>query len=67
MTREDAFPCPYTWRAEPTSGNVDMRETNASGLGVAMSIEGSLGCAGEGDEVEIYTEVGGVRDPDRVD
>lgn len=42
-----------------------MRETNAGGLAVAVavSIEGSL--EDEGDEVEIYEEVGGVREPDR--
>jgi len=37
-TREDALPCSYTQRAEPTNGNVDMRETNA-GLSVAVSSE----------------------------
>ena len=40
-----------------------MRETNAGGLAVAVSIEGSL--EDEGDEMEIYEEVGGVREPDR--
>jgi len=45
-----------------------MRETNAGGLAVAVSIGGSLGSEDEGDEVEIYAEeVGGVREPDRVD
>jgi len=45
-----------------------MRETNAGGFAVAVSIGGSLGSEDEGDEVEIYAEeVGGVREPDRVD
>ena len=64
MTQEDAFPCSYTQRAEPMSGKIDMRETNAGGFAVAVSIGGSLGSEDEGDEVEIY-EVGGVREPDR--
>jgi len=55
----------HTERAEPTSGKVDMRETNAGGFAVAVSIGGSLGSEDEGDEVEIYAEeVGGVREPD---
>jgi len=64
-TREDAFSCSYTQKAEPTSGKIDMQETNAGGLAVAVSIGGSLGSEDEGDEVEIYEEVGGVREPDR--
>ena len=42
-----------------------MQETNAGGLAVAMSIEGSLGWEDEAAEVEICEEVGGVREPDR--
>jgi len=42
-----------------------MQETNAGGLAVAVSIEGSLRWEDQGAEVEIYTEIGGVREPDR--
>ena len=44
-----------------------MRETNAVGLAVAVLSEGSLDWEDEGDEVGIYEEVGGIREPDRVD
>jgi len=39
-----------------------MQETNAGGLAVAVLSEESLGWEDEGDEVEIYEEVG---EPDR--
>jgi hypothetical protein len=61
--QKNAFPYSYTRRAEPTSRKVDIRETNAGGLAVAVSIEGSL--EDEGDGVEIYEEVGGGGEPDR--
>jgi hypothetical protein len=48
---------------EPTSRKVGMRETNAGGLVVAVSIAGSL--EDEGDEMEIYEEVDGGGEPDR--
>ena len=49
-TREDAFPCSYTRRAEPTSGKVDMRETKAGGLGFAASRVTESSRAWEDDE-----------------
>ena len=49
-------------RAEPTSGNVDMRETKAGGLGeVAVVVSDD-----EGEEVEAYEvaeSAGGAREP----
>jgi len=41
-TREDAFSCSYTQKAEPKSGKIDMQETNAGGLAVAVLSEGGV-------------------------
>ena len=75
-TREDAFPCSYTRRAEPTSGNVDMRETNAAAAAGGLGVAAAAAAVGdswdddddEGEEVEAYEVVvaeraGGIREP----
>ena len=41
-TQEDAFSCSYTQKAEPTSGKIDMQETNAGGLAVAVLSDGGV-------------------------
>lgn len=37
-TRDEALPCSYTRRAEPTSGKCDIRETKAGELAVGSSV-----------------------------
>jgi hypothetical protein len=52
-TRDDAFPCSYTRRAEPTKGKLDILDTKAGEFGLGSGWESRRwGEEGDGDRCD---------------